>query len=256
MKTTQGNSKKLFIGVPIYHNVDPHYHACMGELRQCNQANGITIYEHVGDSLVSRARNHITRKFLESDCTDLLFIDSDLVFDLRQIQRIMSHDEDMVAGIYFKKSEGSPQMVNNLFPQVQFQENGLMEGKYAGTGFLRIKRRVFELMIQEFGKDIWYMLDPDHKQKEYDFWHCGRYIYPDGLVRYLSEDWWFCQRWLDIGGKLWIDRNIVLKHSGNAIYPLSYQEQVIFNRPTVPVVGEAVEQPTGDSPAVGELSVT
>ena len=184
-------SKKLFVGVPIYGSVDYHYHCAMGELRQCNQANGMIIYEHCGDSLVSRARNHITRMFLESDATHLLFIDSDLVFDLRQIVRIMEHEEDLVAGVYFKKSEGEPQMVNNLFPVVKFREDGLMEGKYAGTGFMRICRRVFELMIQEFGRDIWYMLDPDHKQKEYDFWHCGIYEYPDGLRRYLSEDWWF-----------------------------------------------------------------
>lgn len=248
-------SKKLFIGVPIYGPVNSDFHQAMGVLRQCNQSNGIVIYEHIGDSLVSRARNAITRAFLESDCTHLLFIDSDLVFSLDQIVRLMEHPEDVVGGVYFKKSEGEPQMVCNLLNQIEFKDNGLMEGKYVGTGFLRISRRVFELMIQEFGKDIWYLLDPDHTQKEYDFWRNGVYTYPDATRRYLSEDWWFCQKWRDIGGRVWIDRSVVLKHSGSALYPLSYQEQTIFKRPCSPVVVQKpLDQPGVDSPAPGELS--
>ena len=47
--------------------------------------------------------------------------------------------------------------------------------------------------------------------------------FPGGTRRYLSEDWMFCQRWLDIGGKVYGDAGIVLKHIGSAVYPLQTQ---------------------------------
>ena len=52
------------------------------------------------DPSVERARNVLTKNFLESDCTHLLFVDSDIAFLPRDVQRIISHDEDVVGGIY------------------------------------------------------------------------------------------------------------------------------------------------------------
>ena len=231
--------------MPVYGQVDPHFFASWSKLL-ANWNLDVAIYPHFGDSLVSRARNHCTRVFLESDCTHMLFIDSDLVFSVDQINRMMEFDEDLVGGAYYKKCEGAPQGVWNCLPDVNLTDSGLLEVKYVGTGFMRISRKVFELMIQEFGNEISYQVDPDHKQKEYDFWHVGRYVFSDGSPnRYLSEDWWFCQKWRDIGGKVWLDRGTVLKHSGNALYPLSYQDKIIFNRVPAAKPATTVDQPSG-----------
>lgn len=247
--------KKLFIGVPVYGQIDANFHCSMRLLERENPLHDLIVYESLGDSLVSRARNHITRQFLESDCTDLLFIDSDLTFSTDHVRRIMSHNEDVVGGSYFKKCEGEPLGVWNLFPEVEFLDNGLVNAKYVGTGFMRIRRKVFELMIQEFGKDIWYTLDHDCSQKEYNFWGTGVYEFPDKTRRYLSEDWWFCQKWLDIGGKVRLDRGIILKHTGMAIYPLKDQEQKIFKRVLPAKAGESLDKPAEAlSAPAGELS--
>ena len=32
--------------------------------------------------------------------------------------------------------------------------------------------------------------------------------------RYLSEDYAFCRRWIDIGGKVWVDLQCKLQHLG------------------------------------------
>jgi len=32
--------------------------------------------------------------------------------------------------------------------------------------------------------------------------------------RYYSEDWTFCENWRDLGGQIWIDSRILLKHTG------------------------------------------
>lgn len=235
--------KTVFIGLPIYHAVDPHFFLSTLKLvESLNTAkfpfNGI-LQPLVGDSAIGRARNSLTRLFLESDATHLLFIDSDLIYSAEQIARIMSHDEDVVGGLYQKKQEGDPQLVINSLNNPEEKDNGLMTVRYVGTGFLRIARSVFERMIDRW-PEMAYKLDPDHKKTEHDFWHMGVYDYAgnghgnDWPSRYLSEDWWFCQRCWDLGIKVWADRRICLKHSGTAIYPLSYQEKQLVKYDPLP----------------------
>lgn len=223
--------RKLFIALPIYGPMDSHFVQCLLKIAQdisLGDFHGV-IMPYIGDSLIGRARNVLTRMFLESDCTHLLFIDSDLVFSLEQIRRILLHDEPIVGGLYCKKQEGAPAIVWNLLPGKSRQENGLLEVRYIGTGFLRVAREVFDSMIDKFGDQIWYRCDHDKNIKEHDLWPCGVYEYPDGGRRYLSEDWYFCQRAMDCGYKVWADMHIMCKHSGNAVYPLSYQESQLYS---------------------------
>lgn len=251
-------TKKLFIGVPVYGGVDPHFFKCWSHLVASNSGQlpyPLILYPHCGDSLVSRARNHVTRMFLESDATHLLFIDSDLVFSSEHITRIMSHDLDIVGGVYCKKSEGDVQVVCNSVGKSENRPSGVSEVGYIGTGFLCVSRKVFEVMIQEFGKDIWYLIDPDHTKREYDFWHTGVYDYGEAVTprrRYLSEDWWFCQKAMDVGFRVWMDMGVILGHSGNAIYPLSYQKTQLLAKHTKSLLDE-VAKPSGAADAVPSI---
>lgn len=175
----------------------------------------------IGDSLVSRARNTLTAKFLASDCTHLLFIDSDLIFSGEQVERLLSHNEDVAGGFYPKKKEGELEWVCNAkLDGSHVDARGLQEVRYMGTGFLLIKRGVFERMIGRFGEEIAYHPDNDPSATEWDFWTVGVHR-PSG--RYLSEDWFFCQRALDLGYKVFGDTKVILKHVGQAIYPLQTQ---------------------------------
>lgn len=223
--------KKLFIGLPIYGPVDPHFFQCALKL-MAEFSVDCVVKTLVGDSLISRARNTLTRQFLESDCTHFLQIDSDLVFSNDQIKRILEHDEDIVGGFYPFKKEGDAQLVcNRLNPCPAPDYRNLLEVRYMGTGFLCVSRQVFEEMIEHFASEIRYTSDVDEKTIEHDFWSVGVYHYLDGSKpRYLSEDWYFCQRARDLGFKVYGDLNICPKHSGNAVYPLSYQEKQLFGK--------------------------
>ena len=55
------------------------------------------------ESLVTRARNILTAMFLESDCSHLLFIDSDIEFDSDSILRALAYDKPIMAAAYPKK---------------------------------------------------------------------------------------------------------------------------------------------------------
>jgi FkbM family methyltransferase len=213
-----------FVAVPIYSSVCYEFMQCYTRLA-VDTRNNITLRPMCGDSLVARARNTLTAEFLRSDATDLLFIDSDLVFSADHVARLLSHDEDVVGGFYPKKQEGPLRWVCNMqLHETKPRQDGLQEVRYMGTGFLRIKRRVFERMIEAHGSELAYHPDNRPEDTEWDFWSCGVYVNKaDGFRRYLSEDWYFCQRWLDLGGKVWGDTGIILKHVGQAVYPLLTQ---------------------------------
>jgi hypothetical protein len=43
--------------------------------------------------------------------------------------------------------------------------------------------------------------------------------------RYYSEDWAFCENWRDLGGEVWVDKRVLLKHSGTYVFSNENQEQ-------------------------------
>jgi len=186
---------------------------------------------HAGECPIGRCRNDLTHAFLKSDCTHILFIDSDIKFTYEQVERILSHDEDIVGGFYTIKQEGPVRLCCNTLNAVDKpNEKSLVRMKYMGTGFLRISRKVFEVMIQEMGDQISYVDDADGTTVKHDFWRMGVASDPlTGKRRWLSEDWQFCQFALDLGFDIWADAAIMTEHVGTAIYPLQSQVGQLYS---------------------------
>jgi hypothetical protein len=223
----------IFIGVPVFGSVDVHFFDSMMKFVQNKSESMICkIAVVAGDSLVPRARNTLTMEFLKaSDCTHLLFIDSDLIFSAEHVARLVSHDVDIVGGFYPKKQQGDPELVfNTLDTPAPMDERRLTPVKYIGTGFIMVKRCVFEKMISEYGDEMIFKVDGPPDKFGFDFWPVGVYKYKDGTRRYLSEDWYFCQRARDLGFTIYGDNGVILKHSGSAVYPLKSQEAKLFGR--------------------------
>ncbi len=180
----------------------------------------------INESLVQRARNHLTAKFLEnSSATHLLFIDSDIGFEPEHIFKLLLHDKDIVGGLYPKKAI-PPDFVVNVSPEAvdangQIKaENGLIPVSRLGTGFMLIKRNVFEQHIAaypntKFTNNIG--LDPKYNPFCYTFWDC--WISQDSHREYLSEDWAFIVKSRVIGIQAYADPTIRLNHSGTFIFP-------------------------------------
>jgi len=176
------------------------------------------------------------------------------VFSSEQIKRLVEHDVELVAGFYPKKKDGDLEWVcNRLDADHAPLPCGLQQVRYMGTGFMLVKRCVFERMIAAHGRELGYISDAT-KHPEFDFWQVGpnaspednHFVYNAELLaevmafglsesdakyvmrkRYLSEDWYFCQRWLNMGGKVWGDTRVILKHIGTATYPLKSQMGMI-----------------------------
>ena len=214
---------KLFVAVPVYGGMPFEFVQSLMRLQARPPCN-LEIKFMPGDSLVSRARNSLTAAFLKSDCTHLLFIDSDLVFSGDQILRLLEHDQPVIGGFYPKKKEGPIEWVCNAYKaKLHPGKTGLQEVRFIGTGFMLVKREVFTAMIKNLGKKIAYHPDHAPAETEWDLWPVGPYTDKKGFTRYLSEDWYFCQRWLDLGGQVFGDARVILKHVGHAVYPLASQ---------------------------------
>ncbi len=67
----------------------------------------------------------------------------------------------------------------------------------------------------------------------------------EGLGRYLSEDWFFCQRWLDLGGEVWADCCVAVRHIGPVVFPLETQIAQMTN----PDVAKDIPSPSSGAAA-------
>lgn len=219
---------RVFFGIPAYGGMLMASFV-RGYLKL--QSNGlIDRVCHVdGDSLVSRARNNLTAEFLKSDCTHLLFIDTDIVFDPGHVKKLIDGARcgmPIVAGLYPKKQKELAWVINTMDGE-ETREDGFRRVKYAGTGFMLIARYVFERMINAY-PEIAYTTDTGEIQGEretrWDFWRVGVHrpadVGADKPGRYLSEDWFFCQMMEDLGMPVMMDMSIHVGHVGQVTYPL------------------------------------
>lgn len=166
------------------------------------------------DSLVDRGRDRAAATLLETECSHLLFIDADIEFRPEAILRLLAADKDLIVGAYRKKNDRNEFAISFL-PGAHERvavcpETGAVQIARAGTGFMMIKRVVFERLAEampEIAYEDFSAVAGPRKMHAF-FEHVVR----DG--KRWSEDYTFCERWRAIGGEVWLDPEIELGHWG------------------------------------------
>jgi hypothetical protein len=220
-----------------------------------------TVETMTNESLISRARNTLTAKFLHTkESTHLMFIDADIGWEPWHLLVMLNHDKDVVGGLYPMKSLPVKWCVNGIPDAVQDDPSGLIEVTKTGTGFLLMKRDVFEKLnahpaVKPFTNDIGLdpVLNPYMK------------TYFDTAVRenrYYSEDWTFCENWRDIGGQVFVDKRVLLKHTGTYVFDYQTQDKLYQDLHQIAMANQAnqpqivVQQgPTPEQLAAPEVPV-
>ena len=183
-----------------------------------------TMETMTNESLISRARNTLTAKFLHNkESTHLMFIDADIGWEPWHLLVMLNRDVDVIGGLYPMKSLPVKWCVNG-FEGAEEGPDGLQEVSKTGTGFMLIKRHVFEKLdahpaTRPFMNDIGLPAELNPYMKTYF----------DTAVRenrYYSEDWTFCENWRDLGGKVWVDKRVLLKHTGTYVFDFQAQDQL------------------------------
>lgn len=224
---------RLYVATPAYGcYVTKEWLSSMILLRAaCARKGHGTSVKLVGnESLITRGRNLIVADFLKTEATHLMFIDADIKFEAEDvISMLEQHDMDVLCGVYAKKSfnwkrrraqpmepvQQVPLEFNLNLKQVR--NTPVMNDQYvevldAATGFMLIQRHVIERVCEAFRKDLECVNDVNGDRSTYvAIFDCM--IDPD-TRRYLSEDYAFCRRWQQIGGKVHVDLACRLAHVG------------------------------------------
>lgn len=243
IKTEELRKKSLFVATPMYGGMNHgmYMKACLDLQAMCMQY-GVTVKFSFlfNESLITRARNYLVDEFLHrSDCTHLLFLDSDINFDPRDVIAMLALDKEVIGGPYPKKAikwksvktaiMKNPNVDAGILEKVAgdfvfnpvagtstFSVTEPLEVLEIGTGFMMVKREVFPKFEKAY-PNLRYK--PDHiGQAHFDG---TRYIhaYFDTVIdekseRYLSEDYMFCQWWRNIGGKIYLCPWMKTSHIG------------------------------------------
>ena len=234
------DKKHIFVATPMYGG------QCFGYFTQsCLQLSNLCKTKDVdvsfsflfNESLIQRARNLLAQHFLKSNATHLMFIDADIRFNPEQIFPMLEADKDIICGIYPKKEINwttvkmamdanvpndqlkfhTGAFVVNLVDyqtEVTVPVNEPVEIWNGGTGFMLIKREVFENLAGKVPTYLNNVLDMTNKENGETINEFFATSIEDDTRILLSEDYYFCKKAREHGMKVWAAPWVQLAHIG------------------------------------------
>jgi len=178
-----------------------------------------------GCSIITKARNALVKQFMDSDSTELLFIDSDINFTSEDVLRIMAlgSDKDVLCGCYPRRSNDKMFITDLYYNEhggIELTDEGLLRILRAGPGFMFIRRHVIQKLIDDHPEWKYFTnMDGSHHYSIFDF-----RTTPMG---YMGEDYNFCDRVRESGFKIYLDPETNLGHIGFTEFTGNFGEQVL-----------------------------
>ena len=241
----------IYIGTPAFGcMLSIHYVASLLRLHALCTSKGIPLLVDMtgNESLISRCRSIMQRRFLLSEATHLLWIDSDIGFDpnsvLRLLEFVERHDGNRIAGcVYAKKGYMWPRLeramkdpdfrgqedlaqiamdfnINIPDEGVAVDEHGYIPVLDLATGMMMSSRKVCEAVAAAHPElhcinDLQNALPADSDNTFVATYAC---MIDQKSRRFLSEDYSYSRRAQDLGFTVWADLCSPLSHTGNASY--------------------------------------
>lgn len=201
--------KKVLLATTCYDKASAAYTFSIARSREALHKEGIqTAYLILqGNCHVDDGRNSVVRDFLESDCTDLMFLDADVDWEPQHIVQLCKRELDVVGGVYPYRKDGSENMPCRMMAERQIID-GLIEVEGLPTGFLKIKRHVLEKIAAQ-------------SPKYFDGIHETALVFdrpdPGPDKTRWGGDIAFCNKWRAMGGRLFADAELRLGHTATVI---------------------------------------
>ena len=252
LKAVTPKQVTLFVATPMYGGMCAGAYAqSLLNVSSILQAEGheVLMSFMFNESLIPRARNALAQAFMKSDATHMMFIDSDIGFDPRDVLALLAlqsddSEYDVLAGPYPKKciswekiklavdkgiADEDPNVLEKFVGDYVFNPKGgitsfridepIQVGE-VGTGFMMVKRSTYERFRDSYPQ---FSYKPDHVRTEHFdgsreiMMYFQAEIEPESK-RYLSEDYWFCHYLQKAGGKIWYCPWMRLQHVGSYIF--------------------------------------
>lgn len=200
--------QKVFLAVPTYSGLAAGFSFALfhsaDALRDAGIQHELALYS--GDCHVDDARNRLVRDFLETDCTDLVFIDADLRWEPDDLVKLLKYDRDVVGSTYPFKADDAGYPVALMGGDAVADKDGLLEVYALPTGFLRIKRHVLQALADQAIK-----FHPKSDDRS-DFPLIFERQVHNGYRR--GGDYAFCNKWRGMGGKIHFAPEFEFEHFG------------------------------------------
>ena len=245
--------RKLMVATPMYGGACAGmFTRSVADLSSFCAQHGIALqyYFLFNESLITRARNYCCDEFMRSDADHLMFIDSDIGFNPQDViallaLQIQEPDKyDIIGGPYPKKCISWEKIKHAVDKGVADADQNILErfvGDFVfnpkggqqtiaigepcevleiGTGFMMITKQAMKKFAESYPQ---YMYKPDHVRTEHFDGTREIMMYFQAEVdpkskRYLSEDYWFCQKAQDAGLKTWLCPWMKMQHVGSYIF--------------------------------------
>jgi hypothetical protein len=244
--------RKLFIATPMYGGqCAGMFTRSIADLSALCATYGIPLqmYFLFNESLITRARNYCCDEFMRSDAQHLMFIDADIGFNPQDVIALMAlqvqnEEYDIIGGPYPKKciswekikhavdkgvADEDPNVLEKFVGDFVFNPKGGQQSiaidtpcevLEIGTGFMMITKEAMSKFRDNYTQ---YMYKPDHIRTEQFDGSREIMMYFQAEVdpaskRYLSEDYWFCQKAQSAGLKTWFCPWMKMQHVGTYIF--------------------------------------
>lgn len=157
------------------------------------------------------------------DATHMLFVDADMQFEPDLVRDMLNADKPLIGSLYAKKRLPMAWVGSALVPPAE-PENGLLEVQGLGCGTMLIRRDCVEGMIESghaetdtnlSGTALNGLLEPHGVKRIIRGF--DKITTPEG--RKLSEDFSFCRRHRESGGRVYAAINHRITHLG--VYPFT-----------------------------------
>lgn len=198
----------IFIAIGTHSAIEvPCFTSVFGGLQLLDAADfNVTLCTEAGNCHVDDMRNSMVREFLKTDATDFVFIDADVGFRPEDMLKLVSVDRDVNAGVYPKKEDVEDFPILPLPGELWADKDGLVEVEGVPTGFLRIKRHVFEKLAAKAQSFIGQAGDPTPYHVIFERTIIG------GKRR--SGDYAFCYKAREAGFSIYVDPEMEFTHTG------------------------------------------
>ena len=252
--------KSLFVATPMYGGMNHglYMKACLDLQGLCMQYGVNVKFSFLfNESLITRARNYLVDEYLHrSDCSHMLFIDSDIHFNPQDVIALLAMDKEVSGGPYPKKAikwksvktavtknpDIDPGMLekvtgdyvfNPVKGTAQFSVTEPLEVMEIGTGFMMIRRKTFDVYKEKY-PELSYK--PDHIRTAAFDGSREIHAYFDCIIdpvskRYLSEDYMFCYNVAKADMKVWLCPWMSMNHVGSYVFGGSLADLAAIGAP-------------------------
>lgn len=189
----------LFVGTPV-HSGSVTLAWARGAMEATSEFHGRICIETYQGSWLPRNRDALTRRFLDSGCSHMLCVDSDVAWRAEHARALLACGAEFVSGVYCRK-----QADRSIPASLTGAQDGPLWGAYhVPAGLLMIRRSVVERMIEAYA-GLEYTTAPQPPGKVWGLWT---------PTHSMGEDVAFCSRWRAIGGQIWMHPGVVAGHVG------------------------------------------